>query len=61
MKDIKVIVLFLGKSGLQIISEKAKSVLESLVGNNVEFLPLIHKASERKILCYSRFTCIRCT
>ncbi|KXY32706.1 Uncharacterized protein BWINRA5_04620 [Bacillus mycoides] len=40
--------IFWGKSGLQIISEKAKSVLESLVGNNVEFLPLIHKEANEK-------------
>ncbi|KEK20309.1 hypothetical protein BAMA_17905 [Bacillus manliponensis] len=40
--------IFWGKSGVQIISEKAKQVLEPLVGNNVEFLPLIHKTTNEK-------------
>lgn len=40
--------IFWGKSGVQIISEKAKGVLEPLVGNNVEFLPLIHKTTNEK-------------
>lgn len=33
----------MGKSGVQIISEKAKNVLEPIVGDTIEFLPLIHK------------------
>ncbi|MED1092697.1 imm11 family protein [Bacillus paramycoides] len=40
--------IFWGKSGVQIISEKAKQILEPLVGNNVEFLPLIHKTENEK-------------
>ncbi|EOO22643.1 MULTISPECIES: imm11 family protein [Bacillus cereus group] len=40
--------IFLGKSGVQIISEKAKNVLESIVGDNVEFLPLIHKQTNKQ-------------
>ncbi|PEQ07930.1 imm11 family protein, partial [Bacillus toyonensis] len=40
--------IFWGKSGVQIISEKAKNVLESIVGDNIEFLPLIHKQTHKK-------------
>ena len=42
--------IFWGKSGVQIISEKAKNVLEPIVGDNIEFLPLIHKQTTQKIL-----------
>ncbi|TNO97345.1 imm11 family protein [Bacillus sp. CD3-1a] len=40
--------IFWGKSGVQIISEKAKNVLESMVADNIEFLPLIHKQTNKK-------------
>ncbi|EKS8378253.1 imm11 family protein [Bacillus cereus group sp. MYBK65-1] len=40
--------IFWGKSGVQIISEKAKNVLEPIVGDNIEFLPLIHKQTNKK-------------
>ncbi|MEX0379687.1 DUF1629 domain-containing protein, partial [Bacillus sp. S4] len=40
--------IFWGKSGVQIISEKAKDVLEPIVGDNIEFLPLIHKETHEK-------------
>ncbi|PDZ43635.1 hypothetical protein CON82_23215 [Bacillus wiedmannii] len=33
--------------------EKAKNVLEPIVGDTIEFLPLIHK--QKKILCYACF------
>ncbi|MGH1327856.1 imm11 family protein [Bacillus pretiosus] len=37
--------IFWGKSGVQIISEKAKQVLEPLIGDNVEFLPLLRNST----------------
>ncbi|MED2840294.1 hypothetical protein P4255_22825 [Bacillus wiedmannii] len=40
--------IFWGKSGVQIISEKAKNVLEPIVGDTIEFLPLIHKQTNKK-------------
>ncbi len=44
--------IFWGKSGVQIISEKAKNVLEPIVGENIEFLPLIHKQTKKNtMLC----------
>ncbi|SCC68759.1 Protein of unknown function [Bacillus wiedmannii] len=52
MKENQAIPLFFGeKSGVQIISEKAKNVLEPIVGNNIEFLPLIHKQTKNTMLC----------
>ena len=43
--------IFLGKSGVQIISEKAKNVLEPIVGDTIEFLLLIHKQTKNTMLC----------
>ncbi|MGG0238073.1 imm11 family protein [Bacillus rhizoplanae] len=36
---------FWGRNGVLLVSEKAKSVLEPLIGNNIEFLPLIHNVT----------------
>ncbi|MGG2134689.1 DUF1629 domain-containing protein [Bacillus sp. S2(2024)] len=40
--------IFLGKSGVRMISGKAKQILEPLIGDNVEFLPLIHTITNEK-------------
>lgn len=40
--------IFWGKSGVQIISKKAKEVLEPIVSDSIEFLPLIHKSTHEK-------------
>ncbi|MCG3797071.1 imm11 family protein [Bacillus toyonensis] len=36
---------FWGEVGTPMVSEKAKQFLESMLGNNVEFLPLIHNVT----------------